>query len=145
MFEDEQFESWVGMPLEDVDGGRLGSVEGIYVDGDDGSAQWLLTKVGRFGGRYALVPIASAIETSGRVRVGYRRHEVHDSPTVRPGAVLVRSLEAEYCGHYGFASRARRLADLPAHEVSASPIGMPTGSAGRRVVAPPGRRPIIHA
>ena len=141
---DEQFQHWIGMPLEDVDGGRLGSVEGIYVDGEDGSAQWVLTKIGRFGARYALVPLSSAIETQGRVRVGYRRGEIQSSPPVRPGAVLVRSLESQYAGYYGFTDRAEHLAELPAHQVSASPMGMPSPTAGRRIVAPPGRRPILH-
>src|SRR5256885_14477260 len=111
MFEDQQVESWIGMPLEDVDGGRLGTVEGIYVDGEDGSAQWLLTKGGRFRAHYALVPLASATEISGRVRVGYRRTEGQTSPPARPGAVLVRSLEAEYCRYDGFFERAQQLAD----------------------------------
>jgi hypothetical protein len=116
----------VGATLEDESGLRIGPVEDVYVDAETDRPTWMLVKVGRFTGRYALVPLAGAENLrAGRLRVPYEKSEVEWSPYARPGAPVHQDHEVELCRHYGLVERDADIASRPRHASTAMPASAP--------------------
>lgn len=123
----------VGATLEDESGLRIGAVEDVYVDTESDRPTWMLVKVGRFTGRYALVPLAGAeILRAGRLRVPYLKSEVEWSPYARPEAPVHQDHEVELCRHYGLVERESQIADRPRHASTATPASAPPLRAAQR-------------
>ena len=107
-------ESWAGFELDDLDGDRVGSVDGLYVDAGDGSPIWL---VGRVGGRRrrakpVAIPYSSCAAGAGRVWVAHGRQVLQEAPEVDPTRPLLREHELAICAHYGISERIGRAADI---------------------------------
>ena len=64
--------AWTGHRLDEISGGRVGRVEGVFVDESSGAPEWLLARMGRFG-HYTLIPGRDAVEGVGHVWVPYSR------------------------------------------------------------------------
>jgi hypothetical protein len=112
---------WEGAKLDDIRGSGIGWVEGVYVDSEDGTPQWLLVRVGRFR-HYSLLPFTHAVAGAGRVWVPYDRHAIRRAPRVDASAPLTRELELELCAHFGIVGRGGRAAavsDRPGGSVTA--------------------------
>lgn len=100
--------SWVGFRLDDLYGAGIGKVESVYIDAEDQTPQWLLTKQGRFGGNHVLVPLEDAAAGAGHVWVPYERDLIKAAPDV-PAGPLTLEAETTLCRHFG---AARRMAAL---------------------------------
>ena len=97
--------SWLGMPIEDAYGVRVGDVRDVYLEAD-GSARWIFT-----GRHRILVPAENAIVGAGRVWVPYDRSLIHGAPRVWSLLEVTPELEARTRRWYALgAERAGRLA-----------------------------------
>lgn len=102
---------WAGNRLDEIGGGNVGKIEGLYADESSGAPEWLLARMGRFG-HYTLIPARDAVEGVGRVWVPYTREQIRRAPRAEPGSPLTVATERELLGHYGIAVDAGRAAEL---------------------------------
>ena len=107
----EEVSSWGGHRLDEIAGGSVGKVEGVYVDAESGAPEWLLSRMGRFG-HYCLVPARDAVAGPGHVWVPYGRDQIRRAPKIEPKAGLSRDKELELLGFYGIGGEAGRAADI---------------------------------
>ena len=114
MTELENIRDWRGQDVVDPENEKIGKLEDVYFDVDDGSPTFAAVKTGLFGRKLAFVPLQSASAGRDHVRVAYKKADVKDGPTIEPGAELSEHDEAALFGHYGLqytpASAGRRLA-----------------------------------
>jgi uncharacterized protein (TIGR02271 family) len=92
---------WQGRTLVDRDGGRIGSIDAIYLDDHTGQAEWALVNTGLFGTKASFVPLAQATQTGDDVRVPYDKQLVKDAPRVDPDRQLSEAEERQLWRHYG--------------------------------------------
>lgn len=119
----EEVVSWAGHKLDDIGGGSVGKVEGVYADAENGRPEWLLSRMGRFG-HYCLVPARDAVAGAGHVWVPYTRDQIRRAPKIEPKSGLTRNKEAELLTFYGIGGEAGRAAEIARRgpqEVTAKP------------------------
>jgi uncharacterized protein (TIGR02271 family) len=105
---------WRGRNAVDNDGGKIGSIDEIYLDAETGKPEWLAVKTGMFGSKVSFVPITEASESNGDVRLPYSKDQVKDAPTAEAGGELSQEEEASLYSHYGLDySEARSDTGLP--------------------------------
>ena len=107
----EQVRAWAGHRLDEIAGGNVGTVEGVFVDEQGGEPEWLLARMGRFG-HYTLIPARDAVEGVGHVWVPYTRDRIRRAPRLDPNAPLTVAGERDLLEHYGIAVDAGRSAEL---------------------------------
>ncbi len=118
---------WAGAKLDEMGGGVVGRVEGVFVDAESGDPKWLLIRMGRFGHHSAL-PFTHAVGGVGRVWAPYDREMVRQAPRVDAGQPLTRERELELCAFYGIgedAGRGAEIAGRPEGSVTAQPAQPP--------------------
>jgi uncharacterized protein (TIGR02271 family) len=93
--------TWQGRTLVDRDGGRIGSIDAIYLDDDTGQPEWALVNTGLFGTKSSFVPLAQATEDHSDVRVPYDKQLVKDAPRIDPDGRLSEAEERRLWRHYG--------------------------------------------
>ena len=106
----EETLNWVGHQLDDRAGEALGKVEGVLIDAIDGSVEWLLARLGRFGQR-ALVPARDAVAAVDRVWVPFDAERVRAAPKAS-GGELTQADEVALLAHYGLAGPAGRAGEI---------------------------------
>ncbi|MDX6581715.1 MAG: hypothetical protein QOI10_899 [Solirubrobacterales bacterium] len=102
--------SWAGYQLDDRAGEALGKVEGVLIDAQNGSVEWLLLRSSRFGQR-ALVPARDAVAAVDRVWVPFDGEQIRSAPKVS-GTGLTQADELALLAHYGLAGPAGRAGEL---------------------------------
>ena len=107
----EEARGWAGHRLDELGGGVVGKVEGVFVDDQTGLLEWLLARMGRFG-HHTLVPARDAVEGVGHVWVPYTRDQIRRAAKVAPGDSLTGEAERRLLSHYGIAGDAGRHAEL---------------------------------
>lgn len=117
-----------GFEVDDLDGGRVGTVHSLYRDADGGEPAWLVAKLGRGRRRTKLVavPLRNCAGAAGRVWVAHEREALLSAPSVDPSRPLLREHELAICAHYGIGEgvgRAAEVARRPAGAVTARPNG----------------------
>ncbi len=115
--------AWVGHRLDEISGGNVGRVEGLFVDESSNEPEWLLARMGRFG-HYTLVPARDAVEGVGHVWVPYSRDQIRRAPRMEPNEPLTVGTERQLLEHYGLAVGVGRVTELGALDddaVSAHP------------------------
>jgi sporulation protein YlmC with PRC-barrel domain len=71
MLDREQALASRGADVNDREGGRIGSVEEIYLDRETGEPEWVLVRTGWFGSQSIFVPLQGASLEDGVVVVPY--------------------------------------------------------------------------
>jgi len=94
-------ESWIGSTLIDRDDSKLGTVEAIYFDEQNGRPQWMAVKSGLLGHRHSFVPLAGAMVTGDAITTPYDKAQVADAPKVDTDEDLHDDEVVELYGHYG--------------------------------------------
>jgi hypothetical protein len=107
----EDVSAWTGWRLDEIGGGAVGKVEGVYVDTENGRPEWLLSRMGRFG-HYCLVPARDAVGGVARVWVPYTRDQIRRAPKIEPKSGLTREKEWELLAFYGIGGDAGRAAEI---------------------------------
>jgi uncharacterized protein (TIGR02271 family) len=115
----EEITNYRGATLVDRDGGKIGSIDEIYLDQETRRPEWLAVKTGLFGTRLSFVPISEASLNGDEVRVPYEKAQVKDAPNVDADGQLSQQEEAELYRHYGLD-----------YGESRSDSGLPEGTAG---------------
>jgi uncharacterized protein (TIGR02271 family) len=93
--------TWQGRTLVDRDGGRIGTIDAIYLDDQTGQPEWALVTTGLFGTKSSFVPLAQATQTGEEVGVPYDKQLVKDAPRVDVDQHLSEAEERRLWGHYG--------------------------------------------
>jgi hypothetical protein len=97
----EKVNTWQGRTLLDRDGGRIGTVDAIYLDDRTGQPAWALVNTGLFGTKSSFVPLAGAFQSDLDVLVPYDKQLVTDAPRVDPDQHLSQAEERRLWQHYG--------------------------------------------
>jgi PRC-barrel domain protein len=97
--------SWPGLEVFDREGERLGRLAGIYVDSESGRPEFGVVRMGLFGIRSVLVPLAGAFEEGGALIVDLDKRSVKDAPHLRRDEELRPEMEEELYSHYGMRAR----------------------------------------
>ena len=97
----EKVNTWQGRTLLDRDGGRIGTIDAIYLDDRTGQPAWALVNTGLFGIKSSFVPLAGAFQSDLDVLVPYDKQLVTDAPRVDPDQHLSQAEERQLWQHYG--------------------------------------------
>jgi PRC-barrel domain len=97
----EKVDTWQGRTLLDRDGGRIGTIDAIYLDDRTGQPAWALVNTGLFGTRASFVPLAGAFQSDLDVLVPYDKQLVTDAPRIDPDQHLSEAEERQLWRHYG--------------------------------------------
>jgi PRC-barrel domain len=97
----ETIRTWEGRTLIDRDGGRIGTIDAIYLDDRTGRPEWALVNTGLFGTKSSFVPLAQAFQSDIDVVASYDKQLVRDAPRVDPDGHLSEDEERELWLHYG--------------------------------------------
>jgi uncharacterized protein (TIGR02271 family) len=97
----ETIRTWEGRTLLDRDGGRIGTVEAIYLDDHTGQPEWAVVNTGLFGTKSSFVPLAQAFQSDLDVLVPYDKQLVKDAPRIDPDQHLSEAEEQQLWRHYG--------------------------------------------
>ncbi|GAA4208895.1 PRC-barrel domain-containing protein [Actinocatenispora rupis] len=108
---------WKGAPVVDRDGGKIGTLEAVYVDAASDEPVFGAVKLGLPGfHKIALVPLDGAAVGRDDLRVPYEKAIVKGSPTIGVGDELPADQEPAIYAHYQLSyvpaptSSGRRLA-----------------------------------
>jgi PRC-barrel domain/Domain of unknown function (DUF2382) len=97
----ETASTWQGRTMLDRDGGRIGTIDAIYLDDHTGQPAWALVNTGLFGTRSSFVPLAQAFQSDNDVLVPYDKQLVRDAPRVDADQHLSEAEERQLWQHYG--------------------------------------------
>jgi uncharacterized protein (TIGR02271 family) len=132
----EQLLAKRGDQLHDTSGGKIGTIEEIYLDADTDQPEWALVNTGLFGTKSTFVPLRDATEDGSALRVPYGKDQVKDAPRIDPDGELSQSQERELYAHYGLGySESRSDSGLPEGGADTMTDGT-SGAVGRDVSGP---------
>lgn len=94
---------WVGMPVVDRDGSKIGSMEAVYYDTSTDEPAFITVKVGLIGSSLVFVPVADAVVSPKEVRVAIDKKLAKDAPAIATDGQLESSMEPAVFQHYGLA------------------------------------------
>jgi PRC-barrel domain/Domain of unknown function (DUF2382) len=97
----ETVDTWQGRTLLDRDGGRIGTIDAIYLDDRTGQPEWALVNTGLFGAKSSFVPLAQAFQSDDDVLVPCDKQLVLDAPRIDPDGHLSEAEERQLWRHYG--------------------------------------------
>jgi uncharacterized protein (TIGR02271 family) len=90
-----------GQPVHGTDG-KIGKVEGVYLDSQTGNAEWATVATGMFGSRVSFVPLATAeMSSDGGIEVPFDKAAVKNAPHHEPDQELSVDEERQLFEHYG--------------------------------------------
>jgi uncharacterized protein (TIGR02271 family) len=93
--------TWEGRTLLDRDGGRIGTIDAIYLDDQTGQPEWALVNTGLFGTKSTFVPLTQAFQSDNDIVVPYDKQLVKDAPRIDPDGHLSEAEERQLWRHYG--------------------------------------------
>jgi hypothetical protein len=97
-----------GIKMVDADGGKIGTIEDIFLDRHTGEPAWAAVKPGLFGHRQTFVPIRDAEVTGdNEVRVGLQKEKVKGAPRVDAKGELTPEEERKLWEYYGLTTTGR--------------------------------------
>jgi hypothetical protein len=118
---------WRESEVTDLDGAKVGRVEGLFVDAGSGDPAWLILRLGkRRRTRLVAVPIRSCAGAPFGVWVALSGSVLRGAPIVDPARPLRREHELALCAHLGIGEsvgRAGEVVSRPADAVTAAPPG----------------------
>ncbi|NHC12513.1 PRC-barrel domain-containing protein [Motilibacter deserti] len=116
MFEAESINLWRDHDVVDPQGGKIGSLESIYVDTATDQPSFAGVKVGIIGRhRIVFVPLTGAVVGPDYVKVRFDKDTVKNAPGIETDGELLADAEPAIFAHYDLAystgaSGERRLA-----------------------------------
>jgi sporulation protein YlmC with PRC-barrel domain len=111
MFQVERIEEWQGQEVLDRDGDRIGKLEDLFSDTDDGSPSLGCVKSGRLAKHFSIVPLAGASFGRNHVRLPYSKDQVESAPQIGDGGRITRADELLVARHYGVQAPERDSAE----------------------------------
>ncbi len=101
MISRDQLTSLQGKTLVGAGGDKLGTIDTLYADREDGSPTFTTVNTGLFGGKTSFVPLAQAELRGDDVVVPYDTELVKAAPSIDPDADLDPQEEERLYAHYG--------------------------------------------
>jgi uncharacterized protein (TIGR02271 family) len=92
---------WKGRTAVDTDGGKLGTIEEIYLDAQTQQPEWALIQTGMFGNKSSFMPLEGATSSGDDIKAPYSKDQVKDAPKVDPDGELSLDEESALYSHYG--------------------------------------------
>jgi uncharacterized protein (TIGR02271 family) len=90
-----------GRTLIDQSGEKIGKIDELYYDQEDGQPEWALVTTGLFGTKRTFVPIRSATPSRENLQVPLSKDQVKDAPRVEADQELSEDEERRLFEHYG--------------------------------------------
>jgi hypothetical protein len=116
---------WTGAPLADLDGDRVGEVEGVFLDSGSGEPAWLIARLGRRRRtRVVAVPLRDCAGAPFGAWAAHPAETLRGAPVVDPTRPLRRQHELTICAHFGIGKgvgRAAEVAGRAEDEATATP------------------------
>ena len=100
MISQDQLKNLTGSTLIGADGEKLGTIDTLYTDIEDGTPTFATVNTGAFGATTSFVPLADATLTGDDVTVPYNKALVKEAPRVDPDAELTPQEEQRLYQHY---------------------------------------------
>lgn len=122
----------VGRPVYDADDQKVGTVEGLYLDGDGSEPRYLAVQSGWFGSKRHVIPMddasARGSDPEKEILVPYSRDKLSAAPTFEEGHDLTLHDERDLQEHYGLGSYkeaidARQTSPAPTPQVAEAELG----------------------
>jgi uncharacterized protein (TIGR02271 family) len=110
-----------GRTLIDRDGDKIGKIDDVYADRQDGQPEWALVNTGLFGTKKTFVPLRAAQPAGEDLRVPLEKAHVKDAPSIDPDGELSESEERQLYTHYDVAYDTDT-----AHDTSGGDVSGPT-------------------
>ncbi|KQN46084.1 PRC-barrel domain-containing protein, partial [Frigoribacterium sp. Leaf44] len=102
MFEAENIRDWIGMPVVDPDGDKVGSLESIYFDTAADQPAFATVTAGLLGrSRLVFVPLQGAVVAPKHLKVQFAKKLVKDAPSIETDGELEAAREPAVFEHYG--------------------------------------------
>ncbi|MDQ3675599.1 MAG: YihY/virulence factor BrkB family protein, partial [Actinomycetota bacterium] len=92
---------WVGRPILDRAGKKIGTIEELFLVEETGQPEWALVKMRQRGGAARLVPVAGADATDDGVKTPYEQSVVKKAPQIAGHAEPSEQVVAATYRHYG--------------------------------------------
>ncbi|WP_306189038.1 PRC-barrel domain-containing protein [Streptomyces sp. MK5] len=104
MFEAGDIREWRGRDVVDRDGGKIGTLESVYVDTTTDEPFFATVTVGvPTRRRLAFVPLIGATVGPGYLKVAYTKKVVKQAPSIDTDGVLPAAEEPSVFSHYELA------------------------------------------
>ena len=101
MAENEQAEPrWSGRDLYDMNGDKIGTVEGVRYGDDAGKLAWLVVEPVT-SGKKLFIPANDVRAAQDRLSVPYTHDRILSAPPVESDAVLTDGEQVSLCRYYG--------------------------------------------
>lgn len=101
MLKQDDYRSLSGRTLVGSDGEKLGKIDQLYADREDGHPTFLTVSTGLFGSRTSFVPASEAsLSGDDEVRVPYTKDLIKDAPNVDPDGEITPDEEDRLYAHY---------------------------------------------
>ncbi|MDP9496948.1 MAG: YsnF/AvaK domain-containing protein [Actinomycetota bacterium] len=100
----EQARQLSGKTMIGPGGEKLGKIDTLYADREDGEPTFATVQTGMFGTKTHFVPLQDATLSGEQVQVPYDKSLVNDAPNIDPDAELSPEEEERLYAHYGLGS-----------------------------------------
>jgi uncharacterized protein (TIGR02271 family) len=107
-----------GRTLIDRDGDKIGKIDDVYTDRQDGQPEWALVNTGLFGSKKTFVPLRAAQPVGEDLRVPLEKAQVKDAPRIEADGELSETEERQLYTHYDVAYDADGVDDTNGDDVS---------------------------
>jgi len=97
----DQARTLAGKTMMGAGGEKLGKIDTLYADREDGDPTFATVQTGAFGGKTHFVPLNQATLSGDSVTVPYGKDLVNSAPNIDPDAELEPAEEQRLYSHYG--------------------------------------------
>ena len=119
---------WVGLPVLDRDGAKIGSMEAVYFDTATDEPAFITVKVGLIGSSLVFVPFADAVVSPKNIRVSVDRKLAKDAPSIETDGQLNRA----------WSLRCSSITDLPTRRALRASADWAAAELGSKDLCPRG-------
>ena len=104
MFEAENLRDWIGLPVVDLDGDKVGTLESVYFDTSTDRPAFATVQTGILGRqKLVFVPLEGALVAPKHLRVTEGKKKIKDAPFIATDGELEAADEPAIFAHYGLA------------------------------------------
>ncbi len=99
----EDVRIWQGRTVVDSQGEKIGTIEDVYFDKENGKPEWALVNTGLFGLKHNFIPISQELQqtSGGKITVSWTKDQVKDAPKVDSNQELSQEEERKLYDYYG--------------------------------------------
>jgi hypothetical protein len=102
MFEAENLRDWIGLPVVDAEGSKVGTLESLYFDTAADVPAFGSVHIGILGGqKLVFVPLIGALVSPKSLKVTYNKKLIKDAPSIATDGELDAASEPAVFEYYG--------------------------------------------